>query len=95
MDWAAEMLGLDIVFYNTSGIGGGVIQVDVDVPVFHRFFSISPAILCALRRLHPIRHWLPPSLHDLGMCASTQMYLPRNWCCIQQLKRIRWGKRLA
>ncbi|KAI9571713.1 pyridoxal phosphate-dependent transferase [Boletus coccyginus] len=26
MDWAAEMLGLDAAFYNTSGIGGGVIQ---------------------------------------------------------------------
>lgn len=27
MDWAAEMLGLDAAFYNSSGTGGGVIQV--------------------------------------------------------------------
>ncbi|KAN0074486.1 Pyridoxal phosphate-dependent transferase [Tylopilus felleus] len=26
MDWAAEMLGLDAAFYNSSGTGGGVIQ---------------------------------------------------------------------
>ncbi|KAF8547822.1 hypothetical protein OG21DRAFT_1599606 [Imleria badia] len=26
MDWAAEMFGLDVAFYNSSGIGGGVIQ---------------------------------------------------------------------
>jgi len=26
MDWAAEMLGLDVASYNTSGIGRGVIQ---------------------------------------------------------------------
>lgn len=95
MDWAAGMLGLDAAFYNTSGIGGGVIQVDIDVPVFYRFFSISPAVLYVLRRLHPIRRWLPLSLHDLGTCASTLIYLPGNWCCIRRLKHIRWGKRQA
>ncbi|KAH0829225.1 pyridoxal phosphate-dependent transferase [Lanmaoa asiatica] len=26
MDWAAKMLGLDVAFYNASGVGGGVIQ---------------------------------------------------------------------
>jgi len=28
MDWAAKMFGLDQIFYNTSKIGGGVIQVN-------------------------------------------------------------------
>jgi hypothetical protein len=27
MDWSAQMLGLDAAFLNTSGIGGGVLQV--------------------------------------------------------------------
>lgn len=31
MDWAAKMLGLDPAFYNTSEVGGGVIQV-IPVP---------------------------------------------------------------
>lgn len=37
MDWAANMLGLDAAFYNTSGVGGGVIQVDIAVPFFSSF----------------------------------------------------------
>lgn len=27
MDWAAQLLGLSPEFYNSSGVGGGVIQV--------------------------------------------------------------------
>jgi hypothetical protein len=27
MDWAAQLLGLSAAFFNSSGIGGGVIQV--------------------------------------------------------------------
>lgn len=29
MDWAAGLLGLDKIFFNSSGKGGGVIQVSL------------------------------------------------------------------
>jgi aromatic-L-amino-acid decarboxylase len=31
MDWAARLLGLSPAFYNSSGIGGGAIQVRSEV----------------------------------------------------------------
>lgn len=32
MDWTAKVLGLDHSFYNTSEVGGGVIQVNSFAP---------------------------------------------------------------
>jgi aromatic-L-amino-acid decarboxylase len=32
MDWTAQILGLDKSFYNTTEVGGGVIQVCLSFP---------------------------------------------------------------
>jgi len=37
MDWAANLLGLDRIFTNASGIGGGVIQVSTMLHNNHYF----------------------------------------------------------
>ena len=41
MDWAAKLFALSPDFYNTSGVGGGVIQVNLHFIYFKRQFEFS------------------------------------------------------
>ncbi|KAF9232241.1 pyridoxal phosphate-dependent transferase [Melanogaster broomeanus] len=52
MDWAAQLLGLDKAFYNSSEVGGGVIQTGASdgalvaiVAARSRYMSLNPGVL--------------------------------------------------
>ncbi|EIN03898.1 hypothetical protein PUNSTDRAFT_55958 [Punctularia strigosozonata HHB-11173 SS5] len=65
MDWSAQMLGLDPAFYNTSGVGGGVLQTTASD-------SALVAIVAARARytsLHP-----SVALEDLVVYTTTQTH---------------------
>jgi len=53
MDWTAQMLGLDKSFYNTTEVGGGVIQVCLILLSLHQvIFKLVPFTRRRHRTLH-------------------------------------------
>jgi len=65
MDWAAEMLGLDAAFYNSSGTGGGVIQTTA---------SDSSLVATVAARSRFVRNHPDASVDKLVLYTTTQTH---------------------